>query len=185
MDPSKKLAPSWNSFWRVVSRDEIAWAAMNRLFSAGSARLPVLPGTFAFVVPLLLLAPGAPGPSFDALGLVTLVLGIVLLLWCVRDFYLAGRGTAAPWAPPREAHVVTMPLFAQSINIAVVLVLWGLGGGISLAVIDDLCSRSNARIQSACRVRRGTVARPDARRENGVAALQARAALGPVSQPVR
>jgi hypothetical protein len=27
--------------------------------------------------------------------------GVGLLLWCVRDFYVAGRGSLAPWAPPR------------------------------------------------------------------------------------
>jgi protein-S-isoprenylcysteine O-methyltransferase Ste14 len=86
----------------------------------------VLPGTVAFVVPLLLFAPGSPGPSFEALGLLPLGLGIILLLWCVRDFYVAGRGTLAPWAPPQE--LVMTGLYRLSRNpmyIAVVLVLWG------------------------------------------------------------
>lgn len=29
-----------------------------------------------------------------------LALGGALLLWCVRDFFVRGRGTLAPWDPP-------------------------------------------------------------------------------------
>ena len=56
-----------------------------------------LPGMVAFVVPFLLRPPNA---RIHSMGLVPLVLGTFLLLWCVRDFYVAGRGSLAPWAPP-------------------------------------------------------------------------------------
>ena len=54
----------------------------------------------------------------------------MLLLWCVRDFYVAGKGTLAPWSPPLE--LVTVGLYRMSRNpmyIAVILVLcgWALG----------------------------------------------------------
>jgi protein-S-isoprenylcysteine O-methyltransferase Ste14 len=55
-----------------------------------------------------------------------LAVGVVLLLWCVRDFYSAGRGTLAPWSPPE--HLVVIGLYRWSRNpmyIAVLLVLWG------------------------------------------------------------
>ena len=61
----------------------------------------ICPGTVAFFVPLFLLAPGGPGSFVDALGLIPFVVGLGLLLWCVREFYVAGRGTLAPWAPPQ------------------------------------------------------------------------------------
>jgi protein-S-isoprenylcysteine O-methyltransferase Ste14 len=87
-----------------------------------------LPGVVAFVVPLVLLAPRRH--SFDVVGLLPLSLGLVLLLWTVRDFYVAGRGTLAPWAPPVE--LVVVGLYRASRNpmyIAVVLVLagWAIG----------------------------------------------------------
>lgn len=53
-------------------------------------------------------------------------IGSVLLLWCTRAFYVAGKGTLAPWAPPRA--LVTGGLYSLSRNpmyLAVVLVLFG------------------------------------------------------------
>jgi protein-S-isoprenylcysteine O-methyltransferase Ste14 len=91
----------------------------------------ILPGTVAFFVPLFLLAPGGPGFFVDALGLVPLVAGIGLLLWCVREFYVAGRGTLAPWAPPQEL-VKTGPyrLSRNPMYVAVLLVLCGWAWGV-------------------------------------------------------
>jgi protein-S-isoprenylcysteine O-methyltransferase Ste14 len=85
----------------------------------------VLPGVVAFAVPLLLLAPAAPR-DFDALGLLPLTVGVVLLLWTVRDFYVAGRGTLAPWSPPQELVVIGLYRFSRNpMYIAVVLVIIG------------------------------------------------------------
>jgi protein-S-isoprenylcysteine O-methyltransferase Ste14 len=55
---------------------------------------------------------------------------VFLLLWCVRDFYVAGKGTLAPWSPPQ--HLVVKGLYRLSRNpmyIAVLLVIsgWALG----------------------------------------------------------
>ena len=40
--------------------------------------------------------------------------GIGLLLWCVREFYVRGKGTLAPWDPPR--HLVASGLYRISRN---------------------------------------------------------------------
>ncbi|HEY3518800.1 MAG TPA: isoprenylcysteine carboxylmethyltransferase family protein [Gammaproteobacteria bacterium] len=84
-----------------------------------------LPGTVAFVVPLTVFLPRPP-VFLDRYGLVLVLLGVTLLLSTVREFYVAGRGTLAPWSPPDE--LVTTGLYSLSRNpmyVAVVLVLLG------------------------------------------------------------
>jgi len=60
-----------------------------------------LPGLVAFAAPLLWLRPS--GEQFVPLPLSApmLLIGCGLLGWCVRDFFVSGRGTLAPWDPPR------------------------------------------------------------------------------------
>jgi protein-S-isoprenylcysteine O-methyltransferase Ste14 len=55
-----------------------------------------------------------------------LVAGIGLLLWCVRDFYVAGRGTLAPWAPPERLVIVGLYRLSRNpMYIAVLIILSG------------------------------------------------------------
>ena len=42
-------------------------------------------------------------------GAYLLAIGLFILLWCVRDFYISGKGTLAPWDPPK--HLVTIGLY--------------------------------------------------------------------------
>ena len=52
--------------------------------------------------------------------------GLAVLLRCVRDFYVAGKGTLAPWDPPR--HLVVVGLYRYTRNpMYVGLVTWVLG----------------------------------------------------------
>ena len=83
------------------------------------------PGIVAYAVPFLLHRIESDSHRNRA-GLILLCIGTLLLLWCVRDFYVAGRGTLAPWAPPRR--LVTVGLYRYTRNpmyIAVALVLLG------------------------------------------------------------
>ena len=62
--------------------------------------------TVLAVVPWLLAADGA-GPRLEIgaarwAGLLPLALGAAALLWCNAAFVVRGRGTAAPYDPPRE-----------------------------------------------------------------------------------
>lgn len=84
------------------------------------------PGIVAFLVPALLIrfAPGAS--SFHPAGLLPLVAGTILLLWCVRDFYVAGKGTLAPWAPTRNLVVIGLYRYSRNpMYVAVSLILLG------------------------------------------------------------
>jgi protein-S-isoprenylcysteine O-methyltransferase Ste14 len=60
-----------------------------------------LPGIVAFVIPLMIANWTQSFPVHTLLGLAILLIGLLLLLWCVREFYVAGRGTLAPWTPPK------------------------------------------------------------------------------------
>jgi protein-S-isoprenylcysteine O-methyltransferase Ste14 len=89
-----------------------------------------LPGIVAFLVPLMLRGPDATWRTFQPAGLLALTPGLVLLFWCVREFYVAGKGTLAPWEPPR--HLVVSGPYGFSRNpmyIAVLLVLIGWATG--------------------------------------------------------
>ena len=55
-----------------------------------------LPGVVAFAIPLWIIR-STPAPlRYRLAGSLLLALGILLLLWCVREFYQTGRGTLAP-----------------------------------------------------------------------------------------
>jgi len=92
------------------------------LFARALIAFLALPGMVAFVVPVLLAQPRQLNP----IGLVPLAIGVAGLLWCVRSFYREGKGTLAPWSPPR--HLVMGGLYRYSRNpmyVSVALILWG------------------------------------------------------------
>jgi protein-S-isoprenylcysteine O-methyltransferase Ste14/pimeloyl-ACP methyl ester carboxylesterase len=89
-----------------------------------------LPGVIAFLVPLLWAWPAARERGFAWLALVLLLPGIGLLLWCVREFAVRGKGTLAPWDPPR--HLVASGLYRLSRNpmylsVSLILLGWAIG----------------------------------------------------------
>jgi protein-S-isoprenylcysteine O-methyltransferase Ste14 len=94
------------------------------LFVRAVVAFLALPGVVAILIPGLLLRPRGAGQSTT--GLIVLATGLLLLLWCVRDFYVAGRGTLAPWSPPER--LVQVGLYRRSRNpmyVAVLLMLVG------------------------------------------------------------
>ena len=85
-----------------------------------------LPGIVAFAIPVAWLLASSHTRLALPLGLLPLICGTAALLWCVRDFYVAGRGTLAPWAPPE--HLVVVGLYRYTRNpmyVAVTLILLG------------------------------------------------------------
>lgn len=88
-----------------------------------------LPGIVAFLVPLLL----APGEGVTAvarwIGVVPLVVGSLFLLWCVRNFYVAGKGTLAPWTPPRDLVVTGLYRWSRNpmyVSVSLILLGWAI-----------------------------------------------------------
>jgi protein-S-isoprenylcysteine O-methyltransferase Ste14 len=96
------------------------------MFARALLAFLALPGVVAFAIPVTWLWASSHTRLMHPLGLVPLVVGVFALLWCVRDFYVSGKGTLAPWAPP--AHLVVVGLYRYTRNpmyIAVTLVLLG------------------------------------------------------------
>lgn len=91
-----------------------------------------LPGMIAFVIPAAWLWLTGNTQLSRPLGLVILAAGIVALLWCVRDFYVSGKGTLAPWAPPENLVVIGLYRYSRNpmyVSVALVLLGWAIAFG--------------------------------------------------------
>jgi protein-S-isoprenylcysteine O-methyltransferase Ste14 len=89
----------------------------------------VLPGTVAGLIPAWVVSTDRGRGHGLILGAVPLAIGVVMLLWCVRDFYASGKGTLAPWDPPRRLVIVGLYRFTRNpmyVGIALLLVGWSL-----------------------------------------------------------
>ena len=91
-----------------------------------------LPGVVAGIVPALMLGGNFHPARTAAAGAAMLALGLVLLLLCVRDFHVSGKGTLAPWDPPTRLVVVGLYRFVRNPMYIAVLALvagWGVAFG--------------------------------------------------------
>lgn len=94
------------------------------LMRAVSAFL-VLPGVVAFLVPVVWVW-FLSLPLQYPFGFVLIALGTIALVWCVRDFYVSGKGTLAPWAPPQALVMVGLYRYSRNpMYVAVGLILLG------------------------------------------------------------
>jgi protein-S-isoprenylcysteine O-methyltransferase Ste14 len=64
-----------------------------------------LPCVFAGLVPLLILARDPSRGLGSQWGTLLMILGGVILAGAVRDFFVFGHGTLAPWDPPKKLVV--------------------------------------------------------------------------------
>lgn len=96
------------------------------MFARALIAFVALPGMVAFAIPAAWLWSTTDLELAQPFGLVPLAVGVMALLWCVRDFYVSGRGTLAPWAPPERLVVVGLYRYSRNpMYVAVALVLLG------------------------------------------------------------
>ena len=88
-----------------------------------------MPGIVSIVIPLILVRSYDRPVVLYPSGLPVLGAGLVALLWCVRDFLVAGKGTLAPWDPPRRLVTIGLYRFSRNpmyVAVIVMLVGWAL-----------------------------------------------------------
>lgn len=100
--------------------------AANSLFLRAILAFLALPGVVALGAPWFM----GRHMTFRPIGLLALVPGAVVLLLCVRDFYVAGRGTLAPWSPPVNLVRVGLYQFSRNpmyVGVLLMLIGWAIG----------------------------------------------------------
>ncbi len=86
----------------------------------------VCPAMVAGLIPILLVRRYSASADWLIFSLPVLGVGIFALLWCVRDFCVSGRGTLAPWDPPKRLVVVGLYHFVRNpMYVAVLVILAG------------------------------------------------------------
>lgn len=90
-----------------------------------------VPGTLTTLVPYLLLSSKLELypvrlSGFRFIGLIPIALGALLYLWCAWDFTFTGKGTPAPFDPPKEIVVRGLYRYVRNpMYVAALLVLAG------------------------------------------------------------
>ena len=103
---------------------------MTPLFVRAVIAFLALPGLVAFVVPWLIARPAPTATFTNPLAWALLGAGLVVLFGCVREFYVAGRGTLAPWAPPQTLVVSGLYRYSRNpmyIGVLLILIAWAIG----------------------------------------------------------
>lgn len=88
----------------------------------------MLPGAVAYVLPIALFRPPADH-AWHAPGWAAVGLGTLLLVWCTFAFFERGRGTLAPWDPPRalvEHGVYRLSRNPMYIGVLIIVLGWHL-----------------------------------------------------------
>lgn len=99
---------------------------MSWLLARATLSFLLLPGVVGFLVPWWIAGARGPAADWNQLGLLPLAAGLLVLFWSVGLFYARGRGTLAPWDPPRQLVVTGLYRFSRNpMYVGVSLILWG------------------------------------------------------------
>jgi len=97
------------------------------LFLRALVAFVALPGMVAGLIPWLIVSSDSRATAgWFGPGIALLAAGLAVLLCCVRDFYVAGKGTLAPWDPPaRFVRVGLYRVVRNPMYVGVVLIVGG------------------------------------------------------------
>jgi protein-S-isoprenylcysteine O-methyltransferase Ste14 len=85
-----------------------------------------LPGIFAGAVPAWIADNDYQHFPPTTAGYILILLGLLLLLWCVRDFWTIGHGTLAPWDPPKTLVILGFYKYVRNpMYVAITILLTG------------------------------------------------------------
>ena len=101
----------------------------NNFFIQTVVAFILLPGIFALFLPLLISYIDPWDHPFFLPGSLIVILGMILLLWCIRDFYVSGKGTLAPWNPPQNLVIIGLYRFTRNpmyISVLLLVLGWGI-----------------------------------------------------------
>jgi len=102
------------------------------MFTRALIAFLLLPGLAAFIIPAAWLWYTGRTQLDQPIGVVVFAVGFVGLLWCVRDFYVSGKGTLAPWAPPQKLVIGGLYRYSRNpmyVSVALVLLGWAVSFG--------------------------------------------------------
>ena len=102
------------------------------MFAKALLAFLALPGIVGGVIPALIAALDPWRTAGSPIGYLIFAAGCVVLLWCVRDFYVSGKGTLAPWSPPRNLVIVGLYRFARNpmyVGVLCILLGWSVASG--------------------------------------------------------
>lgn len=106
------------------------------MFARALLAFIAMPGMVAFAIPFAWLWQSGQLRVVHPWGLTVLLIGAVGLLRCVRDFYVQGEGTLAPWAPPERLVVVGPYRWSRNpMYVSVLLVLLGWAAAFASAAL--------------------------------------------------
>ena len=97
-----------------------------------------LPGIFAVIAPPLIAYFDPWNRAHWIPGVFVMIIGAVVLLWCVCDFYTLGKGTLAPWDPPKKLVVLGLYRFVRNpmyIGVLLLVLGWSLYFGSPLLLL--------------------------------------------------
>jgi protein-S-isoprenylcysteine O-methyltransferase Ste14 len=74
----------------------------------------LLPAVVGGMLPWLVLLNDPWRTRGTPFGWLVLSFGLAIVLWCVRDFYVIGKGTLAPWDPPKKLVILGLYRYVRN-----------------------------------------------------------------------